>query len=381
LAGPLLLPLAYVVLIAKRCPAALLAAGLLAGCGSDDDAGDAGPPRDAALPSDALLSDAAVVDCQGDHRESQDRTNDPLTMENEAAEPTGFALRGGSDPFTVCGQIDPAQANDLVVDGDTYEFTVGGATPVNVRLELTAPDGREATGLEIGLYQVDEGTPVFVASGPFRTDYGLIAGITLAPGTYWVNAVAFHPAPAQPVLYSIRLARDTLTCPHLDAASYPETADGAGRGNDVVAIAHPDPPELTASTMDDPEATGLVLSQEVGPVALAGVSAALESDGDSYLDRDTYLVRSGPTTNELEVRLRWPNGDVDLDVYLFEAGDPLSDYSVGLGTTVDKVDDELFTVSIDPDRNYWLWVGAYRDGSGLPVNYTVTVCPRTHAIE
>lgn len=370
------------VLIAKRCPAALLAAGLLTGCGSDDGGGgDSVPAHDAAAPADASLSDAAVVDCQGDHRESQERTNDPLSDETETAEPTGYVLRGAAEPFTVCGQIDPAQASNLLVDGDTYEFTVGGTSPVNVRIELTAPQGQRASDLQIGLYQVDEGTPVFVASGPFRTDYGLIAGVALEPGTYWVNAVAFPPAPEQPVLYSIRLARDSFACPHLDAADYAEAGDGTGRGNDVVAIDHPDPPELTASTMDEAEATGLVLAEESGPVALTGLSAALESDGDSYLDRDTYHLRTGVTTNEVQVRLRWPNGDVDLDVYLFAAGDPASDYSVGLGATVDKVEDELFTVSVDPDRNYWLWVGAYKDGSGLPVNYTATICPRTHAVE
>jgi len=361
-----------------KCPA-LLAACLMAACGSDSGSGDAGPPLDAAAPSDALLSDASVVDCLGDYRESFDRTNDPLTVENGEAEPTGFVLRGGTEPFTVCGQIDPAQSNDTVVDGDYYEFTVGGTTPVNVRIELTAPDGNQATDLAIDLHQVDEGTPFFVASGPFRTDYSLIAGISLAPGTYWVNAVAFHPAPDNPVLYTISIERDTFTCPRVEVATYPESSDGAGRENDMVAIQHPDPPELTAAD-DSPEVTGIVLDPASGPVSLQGQSAALGSDGDSYLDRDSYLVRSGPETNELEIRLSWPNDTVDLDVYLFAKDDPLDDYSVSLGASVDKMDDELFTVAIDPDRAYWLWVGAYQDGTGLPISYNATLCPRIHQL-
>jgi len=369
------------VLIAKKFGPPL-AVCLLAACGSDDgSSGDAGPPLDAAAPSDALLSDASVVDCEADYRESNDRANDPLTIENGEAELTGFELRGGSGPFTVCGQIDPAQSNDTVVDGDYYEFTVAGTSPVNVRLELTAPDGAQATDLKIDLHQVDDGTPVFVASGPFRTDYSLIAGISLDPGTYWVNAVAFAPAPDNPVLYSISIARDTFNCPRVDIASYDESSDGAGRGNDMVAIQHPDPPEETAAA-DSPEMTGLELAETSGSVSVTGTSLALESDGDSYLDRDAFLVRSAPESNELEVRLSWPNADVDLDVYLFaKVGGDLIDYSVGLGASVDKVDDERFTVAIDPDRNYWLWVGAYQDGTGLPINYNVTLCPRTHTLD
>ena len=358
---------------------ALLAASLVAGCGSDDAAGDAVPPVDAAAPNDALLSDAAVVDCDGDHRESRDRTNDPLTVEGGAAEPTGFVLRGASDPFTVCGQIDPAQANDTVVDGDYYEFTVGGTAPVNVRIELRAPDGALASDLAIDLHQVSEGTPVFVAKGPFRASYGLIAGIPLEPGTYWVNAVAFNPAPEAPVLYSVSIQRDTMTCPREEPTDYTESGDGSGRGNDMIAIDHPDPPALTASPGDEPEATDLEVDPATGAVGFGGVSAALDSDGDSYLDRDAYLLRTGPDTDELEVRLTWPNADVDLDVYLFAAGDPASDYSVGLGAKVGKVNDERFTVAVDPDRAYWLWVGAYQDGTGLPMSYGVTVCSRSHA--
>ena len=359
----------------------LLAVGLVAACGSDDGDGDLTAPLDAAAPSDALLTDAQVVDCTGDHRESRDRTNDPLTMEGGEAEATGFVLRAGSDPFTVCGQIDPAQANDMLADGDFYEFTVGGDAPVNVRLELLAPDGAEATDLAIDLHRVEEGTPVFLATGPFRTDYGVIAGVPLEPGTYWVNAVAFHPVPAQPVLYTIAIQRNTFSCP-IAELTYSESSDGTGRGNDTVSIDYGDlPPKQTADEGDAPEATGIELAEASGPVRMQGVSLALASDGDSYLDRDAYLVSAGPETNEVEVRLGWPGEDVDLDVYLFEAGDPENDYSVGLGTTTDKSADELFTVNIDPDRSYWLWVGAYQDATGLPVTYNLTVCPRTHGNE
>lgn len=364
--------------IAKTWSAPLAVGLVVAACGSDDGGGDSGPPLDAAAPSDAFLSDAAVVDCAGDHRESRDRTNDPLTVEGGVAEATGFVLRGASEPFTVCGQIDPAQSNDSVVDGDYFEFTVGGTSPVNVRIELVAPDGAAATDLAIDLHQVEEGTPVFVASGPFRTSFGLIAGIPLDPGTYWVNAVAFHPAPEAPILYTVSIARDSFTCPRKDPADdYAEAGDGAGRGNDMVAIDQPDPPELTSAD-DTPEMTNIELVAEDGPVGFTGVSTDLGSDGDSYLDRDSYLVRTGPATDEIQVRLNWPNGGDDLDMYLFAANNPESDYSVGLGAKVGPVDDELFTVSVNPDRNYWVWVGAYKGGSGLVVPYSVTICPRTN---
>jgi len=358
---------------------ALLAVGLVTACGSDDGAGDSGPLFDAAAPGDAFLSDAAVVDCAADYRESRDRSNDPLTVEGGEAEATGYVLRAASDPFTVCGQIDPAQTNDAVVDGDYFEFTVGGSSPINVRIELYAPNGEAASDLAIDLHRVEEGTPVFVASGPFHSTFGVIAGIPLEPGTYWVNAVAFQPAPQSPVLYSMAIARESLTCPRVEPADdYAEAGDDGGRGNDMVAVDHPDPPALTATMTDEPEPTGIQLHPASGPVGFTGVSAALESDGDSYLDRDSFLVRTGPETNEVQVRLNWPNGDDDLDMYLFAATNPERDFSVGLGAKVNVDDDELFTVSVEPDRNYWLWVGAYQGGSGTAIPYSVTICPRSN---
>jgi hypothetical protein len=355
---------------------------LLAACGGDDDSGE-GSLQDAAAPSDAFSSDASVVDCAGDHRESAERGNDPLSAEDGSAEMTGYALNASSEPFTVCGQIDPAQSNSSVVDEDTYQFRIGGEEPVNVRLEMVAPTGGEATGLALDLHQVDEGTPVFVATGPFRNDYSLVAGIPLEPGNYWVTAVAFDPQPERTVGYSIEIGRNELTCPRADGTpSFTESGDGAlDRSNDTVSIHYPSAPTLTGNLSDAPEATGVVLSPAEESVHLRGQSADVMSDNDSYLDRDAYLIRTGAMTSELEVRLSWPDTGVDLDVYLFAAGDPGVDYSTGLGTTVAQVADELFTVNVDPGTNYWLWVGAYDNtsaGEGLPLVYDLTLCPRTH---
>lgn len=354
-------------------------------CGGGSAATDAGPPRDGLPAPDVPSLDGAVVDCTGDHRESADHTNDPITVDNDSAEGTSFTLSDGAQPFTVCGQIDPAQANDVVVDGDVYQFTVGGSDPVNVRIEMTSPDGLLAHDLTLGLYRVDDG-PSPVAKGVFRNDYAIVAGMTLTPGTYWVSAVAFAPAPAGPVGYSIQIGIDAFSCASDDGApDYTESGDGAqSRGNDVVALHYPNPPALT-SAGDSPESTGLVLMP--GAVYhLRGTSADIDSDGDNYLDRDTYQLATGAATTELQVRLTWhpdDTPDVDLDTYLFAAGAPSTDYSLGLGTTVDDRTDEVFTINVNPSSSYWLWTGAFDElsqggDSDLPVTYDVTLCPRTH---
>ena len=357
------------------------------GCGGGSASTDAGPPRDGLPAPDVATLDGAVVDCTGDHRESADHTNDPITVDNDSAEGTGFQLSDGAQPFTVCGQIDPAQANDMVVDGDVYQFTVTGSDPVNVRIEMTSPEGLQAHDLTLKLYRVDDG-PSQVATGVFRNDYALVAGLTLAPGTYWVSAVAFAPAPSGPIGYTIQIGVDAFSCDADGGApDYTESGDGGqSRGNDMVAVHYPNPPALT-SAGDAPETTALVLMP--GAIYhLRGTSAAIGSDGDNYLDRDTYLFATGAATTELQVRLTWhpdDTPDVDLDTYLFAASDPATDYSLGLGTTVDDRTDEVFTINVNPSTSYWLWTGAFDElsqggDSDLPVTYDITLCPRTHGV-
>jgi hypothetical protein len=352
-------------------------------CGGDDGGGeDAAPARDGALPGDAGARDAAVVDCSGDHRESAEAANNPFPPADGSAERTGLSLAAGGAEFWLCGEIDPNQATGEITDVDAYEFLVAGDEPVDLRIEMVAAAGDTALGLD--LFRVAEGQPQQVATVPFRNGYALLAGLVAEPGVYWVNAVARQPAPDSPIGYAISVAENQLACPASEqkVPDFVEAGDGeASRGNDTVAVHLPDPPALTAEEKDAAEATGLVMEPE--PVRLVrGVSAAVESAGDSYLDRDAYLVATGPETSELELRLTWPDeAEADLDLYLFDAGDPEVDYSIGLGSASGRYRDALLTLNVDPDHEYWLWVGTFDLENGGPtgdVAYDVTLCARQH---
>jgi len=352
-------------------------------CGGDDGGEpDAASALDGAPPGDAFLGDAAVVDCSGDHRESADSSNDPFSDgKNGSPERTNLSLGASGRGFTVCGQLDPAEATGQVTDYDSYVFEVDGPAQVNLRIELRAT--AEAGQIGLDLFRVEDGLPVPVATGPFLNGYALVAGVVVAPGSYWVSAVGWPPATDGPIGYAISVAENLDSCPPAEGMpDYSEAADADSRGNDTVAIDYPAPPRVTEAD-DQPEPTALVLT--AGTVALVhGQSGAVESAGDSYLDRDAYEIETGPDTSELELRLAWEDGDVDLDVYLFEAGDPGNDYSVGLGTSIGGSGDELLTVNVDPEQRYWLWVGAFDStaqggGTDLPRDYDVTLCPRQHA--
>lgn len=363
--------------------AAAFALAMTGACGGDDagDA-DAAPATDGGG-GDAGLGDAAVVDCSGDHRESADNANNPFPPGNGSAERTGLGLTAGGDGFWVCGELDPEQSNEQFADYDSFEFNIEGDDAVDLRIELVA-SGSSETSMGLDLFRVDDGPPVPVASAPFRRDHALIAGLIAQPGRYWVSAVAWPPAPEGPIGYAISVRENALSCPAAEPPPiFTESADGPDqRGNDTVAVEPPQPPVLTEAKADAPEATGLVLEPDV--VALVrGTSEIAESAGDAYLDRDTFLIETGPATTELELRMSWEDGDVDLDLYLFEAGDPTIDYSAGLGVSTSGNRDETLTVNVDPGRAYWLWVAAFDNSSqggatDLPRDYDLTFCPREH---
>ncbi len=361
-----------------------LALAWVGACGGDDGGDqDAAPPRDGAAAGDAGLEDAAVVDCAGDHRESAENSNNPFPSGSGSAERTGLTLAAGGSGFTLCGEIDPGQATEQVADYDSFAFTVDGRDSVIVRIEMAAAPASGAL-LALDLFRVDEGPPVQLATGPFRNDYALIAGLVLTPGTYWVSAVAWLPGPDDAFGYSIAVTENALACPSSAEAPYQEMNDLAGsRGNDMVTIDETDPPPRLTELSDAPEPTAILL--EPGAVQhVRGTSDLVESDGDSYLDRDAYLIETGPSTSELELRLTWADSDVDLDMYLFEAGAPENDYSVKLGTSIGTKRDELMTLNVDPSRSYWLWVAAFDTANGgsagLPMIYDVTLCPREHGV-
>ena len=341
-----------------------------AACGGDDDDGiiiaDSGPTVDSG--PDASLG------C-GDYEEAADATNDALL--GGTAEASGITFAAG-DTKVVCGVIDPANmdAEVGVVDIDGFDFENAGAP---MRVVMRSDGAGELGGLVVLLQEVTEEGAGTVGSGGFVDGYALANGNVTEPGTYRfsVFAVPGEELPAAPIAYQLEVS-DPFPC---EAAAgepnYVEDNDGArSRRNDVVSVDWEGDPalKLTRATGDEPEPTELTLDVDT-PVLVRGTSADVTAN-DDYHDKDAYLLALGEGVNEIDVRLTWPNGDIDMDVLTFLADNV--DGDLGGGTLIGTMEDELFTARAPADASIWLWAGAYNDAAtDLPVDYDITLCPRS----
>jgi hypothetical protein len=352
------------------------ACGLFA-CGGDDDGGiiiaDSGPTVDS--------GPDAAVGC-GDYEESADATNDTLTQETGMAEASGISFAAG-DSKTVCGVIDPAQANEEAgtVDIDSFDFTVAAGAPL--RVVLRSPDGDSLGGLGVFLQFVDpEQGPASVTSGGFVEGYALATSSLALEGT-WRIAVFAIPGdtpPAASIDYTVEIS-DQIACANAAGdPDYLEAKDGAkNRKNDVVSATWSNDPvtKLTRSTTDVPEPTDLTLAAGT-PVHIRGTTADIAAN-DDYHDKDTFALANGDDANEWDVHLTWPDGDIDMDTMAFPADtDMPDDLGNAGGAFIDNNADEQFTVRLPAGASIWVWAGAYNSGAtDLPVDYDITICPRT----
>jgi hypothetical protein len=107
------------------------------------------------------------------------------------------------------------------------------------------------------------------------------------------------------------------------------------------------------------------------PDRITGIAGSI-GRGDQYLDRDTYAITTDDSTNELAIRLDWPDTTVDLDVLLL---DPITLSPLVQGTRASTTIHELEVVAVRPSTTYWLWVGRFAAPPGPPSEpYSVTVC-------
>jgi hypothetical protein len=351
----------------------LLAAGMVA-CGGDDDASDGFiPVADAGMGADSG-PDGLPAGCA--YGETSDATNDGTP------EATGIAISAGGGTKTVCGRIDPAQQNQLnaIADLDAFEFTVEGAENARIpyRVVLASPSGADLAGFGAVLQFLPEGgEPAGVATLPFQNGYGLATNFYFIPGRFRLLVLAGNdPLPAGPVDYKVYIG-EPLPC-ETGAATHTE-ADESGaahRANDVVSVAYTPGANITLTAAEDTaDATGITLAPNA-PVHLAGNSADVAADGDGYRDRDTYQVAVGAGVTEIDVRLSWPDGDVDMDSFVFASG-ALAPV-LGRGNMISTTDDERFTLRVS-EGDLWLWAGTFNVEAEitLPVDYTLTICPRS----
>lgn len=347
-----------------------LATGLavaLAACG--DDGGSAGP--DAYVASDGgPAADARTDTC--DFAESDDAGNDT------EAEATG--LTTGPRALAICGQLDPRAPVENVVDVDRYTFEVARGGSFLIRV-----DGNVGGNLAL---VVSETSLAAGGAGAFRGD-GVYIGDHLVYFTL-LEADLFQVevrglATAQPrvaVPYTITIAEDTpdTRCASVTGtAAYAEAADTAtNTGNDVATVTWTPmfTTAQTAAVTDAPEPSGVALAITAGMSYKATGGTGTPNGGavDDYLDRDTYVIATGGDTNELAIRLTWPDADADLDFLLFAVpSDNAAPVPIAFGTLASTTAPEFTTTATLRSTQYWLWVGHY-DGAEVDKPYELTLC-------
>jgi hypothetical protein len=173
--------------------------------------------------------------------------------------------------------------------------------------------------------------------------------------------------------YRVRVvANPSARCPAATGpVQYREAGDGGDdTGNDVVSVdfARAAPFERVGGA---PEPTELAIAG--GPAYhVVGTAGAVAHESDAYLDRDTYELRAGTSSNELGVRVDWPGG-ADLDYIVF---DPQTMAPVATSTRAATTGPELQVFAVRPGASYWLWVGRFTGAgdSGAPVRYDIALC-------
>jgi hypothetical protein len=336
---------------------ALTLAVLLVACGNDNngntDAQGGSNMPDAPLPCD--------------YTEAGDGAN-AMT-----AETTNVTVGGGDR--TLCGAINPGHFNTTskTVDEDRYRVTVGSNGALLVR--FFGDPGIETLSLYSVLIFDTSNPPALINGGHYDStlgDHGVFR-TSLPAGSYDVvvrgQAAADLPAA---INYKVRILAESPCAAVTATANYTEANDGASNtGNDVMTVNFAADPSFapTAATTDVPEATGITIDA-MTPARVSGSSASVAAGSDQYLDRDTYQVMTGASTNELAVRLGW-QGAVDLDYIVFQ---DTTTTATGSSTNASTTPDEYATFAVKPNTSYWIWVGAAKGSTGQPAAYDVSMC-------
>jgi len=274
---------------------------------------------------------------------------------------------------TICGQVDSGHfiAADGIVDIDGYAVTLPAG---KIRVTVSGA-GLEALGeVILGVY-----------SG---TNFGDIVAETSLHGThvFYMDAfatggavefavIALNPTAATaPLPYKIVISTDdpSLRCTRITApADHVEGADTGNTSNNVVDVNYSAVPPAEVETLS-PAANDLPEVATGGTIAattnyrITGDLAETPAVG-SYKDRDTFSFITGPTTDQVSVRVNWA-GAQDLDILLLEAAVP----SIGAGRS-GEMQQEFMTFAVKPSTTYWLWTGLFSSGTG-PVPYSISLC-------
>ncbi|MEJ7597889.1 MAG: hypothetical protein WKG01_08280 [Kofleriaceae bacterium] len=311
-----------------------------------------------------------------DFLEAEDATNNTLAMPAGTAEVSGLAL-GASTVY--CGKVDPghfepAENGNGLVDIDAFTFSV----PVNSGAVLTLTGtGLDSLVLAQGLLLDGAGDPVTLASFVPAIEHGIGLAAVLPAGEYQVAVGALNAADiAEPLAYRAKVVTYELAtrCAAPATTTFVEANDGTGNtGNDMVEVRYvANAATATVATTDTPEPSNIAATP--GTPALIQGSAAMSLIADEYLDRDTYAFTVADASH-LVVRVEWPAVGADLDFFLFGANTP--SITAPGGTLTSASPGELELIPVTANTPYWLWVGAFDDSAGLPLDYRATLCAET----
>jgi len=284
-------------------------------------------------------------------------------------------LTVGESGQNLCGSIDGGHFDEAlsVVDRDTYRITVGGTGELLVEL-AGDPDLALLSSVTVRLF--DNGSPAtLLAQGTLDfavSDHGALLA-KVPPGDVDVVVEARATTDLAGTLpYRVRIvpAPSRFCSPTNASLAYTESHDGDDeKGNDVALVDFTKQPAVTGDG-SSPEATGISL--HAGDNQVIAGTLGMVGRGDQYLDRDTYAFSTDDTTNEVLVRLDWPDADVDVD-YLVLDPDTLA--VVGAATRADTLDAEFAVIAVRPSTRYLLWIGRYaQPPGGSSESYDATVC-------
>jgi len=331
--------------------------------GTRNDASEGGEAGNAAS---GAAGSPATLDPECDYLEGSDLTNGEYPQEQ-----TGLSL---DDSLVICGQIDVGHHDLSTVDEDGFYYLVPSPGEYVVTVELDRSNYP-------GVVQVAAFAAMSAGQSRYAAASGGKAGVWgrhETTGTAVVQLAAYDDVDELdvPIRYKIRILRRdwTTDCPPVTpqaaAQAYDESVDGPdGVGNDIIRLDTTSAAQTPTAADDQVELTRIVLADGEHSL-IEGSSANVTHGVEEYRDGDMYRLRSGDI-DRLTLRLDWASPSADLDYYLFEE----NSYRY-IESAVTTEDPEILSLFIQPNKNYWLWVGGYQDSSSsaLPRAYRVTLC-------
>jgi hypothetical protein len=336
-----------------------------------DGAIDVGLDVDASEDPDASTIDAAPLvfpaDC--DYIEQSDAAND------SGAEGTGITIPALPDSVVLCGSFAARVPISSQIDTDQFQLVTTGDVPVIARLTLEGANGYAQVLMNVGAQQ--QGS-VSLLSGDHAVDVGASAG-----GTINIGVAARNPTLVAETIYKIRIQVDDPAdrCPATVTASYTEVLDTVANGqtgNDHVSIMFSGTATLSANPDDVPEPSGLTIAP-AAKFQLQGTAANTAALPDQYKDRDSFLVTTGASTNEMDLALNWldvagTTDDADLDYFVLDA-ETLGVVSTGIQVGFANFERGLMAVA--PSTTYLVIAASWNDAlADKP--YTFDLCGLTY---